>query len=124
MLGDSYISFHWGRISGPRFYYLMPSYSRGSVRRYSPGRMLLIELLKWCFDHGIEEFDFTIGDERYKNEWSTQTMNLYRYINATSAKGWLYVIGWRIVTNFTQAVKGSPPILGLARKVRSFMERG
>jgi len=37
----------------------------------SPGRLLLINVLKHCFNEQILEFDFMRGEERYKEHWAT-----------------------------------------------------
>src|SRR5262249_17066389 len=38
---------------------------------------------------GWGRLDFTIGDERYKLEWSDHTIRLYDYIAPASPRGWL-----------------------------------
>jgi len=35
-------------------------------REYSPGWVLLAQLIQWAIDHGVEEFDFMRGNEDYK----------------------------------------------------------
>jgi CelD/BcsL family acetyltransferase involved in cellulose biosynthesis len=37
----------------------------------SPGRLLLIDVLKYCFEEKILEFDFMRGEETYKQHWAT-----------------------------------------------------
>lgn len=41
----------------------------GPRERFSPGQLLLTRLLEWAIAHGCSRFDFTIGDEPYKEEW-------------------------------------------------------
>jgi CelD/BcsL family acetyltransferase involved in cellulose biosynthesis len=41
----------------------------GPRERFSPGQILLTRLLEWAIAHGCNRFDFTIGDEPYKEEW-------------------------------------------------------
>jgi Acetyltransferase (GNAT) domain len=66
--------------------WLMPSYEGGEWARYSPGRLLL----EWGFEHGLREFDLTIGDEPYKSAFCNVSDALYRLIRPRSALGWAY----------------------------------
>ncbi len=40
--------------------------------RLSPGRLLMTEILRDCFESGIEEVDFLRGFEEWKAEWTDQ----------------------------------------------------
>ena len=46
------------------------------------------ELLRYSIEHGLKHFDFTIGDERYKREWSDRTILLYDHVTSASVRGW------------------------------------
>ena len=39
-----------GKINDNNFFYLIPSYLDNSISKYSPGRLLLKEQIKWCFE--------------------------------------------------------------------------
>ena len=68
----------------------MPTYEGGEWVRYSTGRLLLLELIKWSIENGLKYFDFTIGGEAYKKEWCDIEDNLYELINPVSFKGQFY----------------------------------
>lgn len=68
------LSTHWGAVYEGRFYYLMPTYDRGEMSKYSTGKLLLEELIKWSLNNGVKIFDFTIGGELYKKEWCNSEM--------------------------------------------------
>ena len=70
------VATHWGLVAGRRFYYLMPAYEAGIWRKFSPGRLLMEELVAWSYDNGIEAFDLGIGDEEYKLKWRAQAIAL------------------------------------------------
>ena len=74
---DQVIASHWGCLYRNRFFWLMPSYD-ASWSKVSPGRLLLDHLVEWSFDQGLEAFDFTIGDEPYKNTFASHHDHLYR----------------------------------------------
>ena len=56
-----------------RYYHVLASYCDDSrAAHFGPGALHLRELLKYAIERGLQRFDFTIGDERYKLEWSRQ----------------------------------------------------
>lgn len=63
--GDRLIALHLGFDAGGRFYWWLPTFDR-DLGKYSVGRVLLSEILKYSFDHGHREFDFLNGGEAYK----------------------------------------------------------
>jgi CelD/BcsL family acetyltransferase involved in cellulose biosynthesis len=87
-LDDEIIAVHWGIIHKKRFYYLMPSNNWGKWSKYSPGRLLLLKLIKWCYENNIKIFDFTGGNEAYKYDWANGSMKLYNYIRPRNLYGW------------------------------------
>ena len=78
---------HWGLVHDGRFYYMLPAYDDGSAMRFSPGDVLLRALLEWCIEHQIDTFDFTVGEESYKDHWCDQAMELHEYFAGRSWKG-------------------------------------
>ena len=90
MLDDRVLATHWGALWKGRLVWLMPSYEGGEWAAYSPGRLLLEDLLEWSFERGLREFDFTIGDEPYKAAFQAQSDVLHRLIRARSSRGWAY----------------------------------
>ena len=68
-------------------YYYIASYERGPYERSSPGALALCRVFEWCLDEKIKTFDFTIGDEGYKLEWSDRTTGLVCGTFAVTAKG-------------------------------------
>jgi CelD/BcsL family acetyltransferase involved in cellulose biosynthesis len=45
------------------------SMSQGPAAAFSPGNHLIMFILKQCCEQGVETFDFSIGDEPYKDHW-------------------------------------------------------
>jgi CelD/BcsL family acetyltransferase involved in cellulose biosynthesis len=95
---DSIIATHVGIIYNDTFYYLMPAHETGSWKRYSPGRILLLELLKWSIKNGLKYYDFTIGNESYKKDWCDNQLELYKVIKPITLKGQVFINA--------QAIKG------------------
>jgi len=87
MLDDEVIASHWGAVHKDRFYYLIPTITIGSLRKYSPGRLLLEHLVEWSIDNNLKIFDFTIGGEEYKRDWCDNEMQLYEYFRVKTILG-------------------------------------
>lgn len=69
-LNGDIIAIHFGYMfKNRRMYYYMPSFA-DDYGTYSPSRVLVYKLLDHCFQQGIEVFDFTVGDEPYKYDWT------------------------------------------------------
>ncbi|MDY6874063.1 MAG: GNAT family N-acetyltransferase [Chloroflexota bacterium] len=49
-----------------------------AYRQYSPGWLLLANLLQWANENGITEFDFMRGDESYKYKFGAEDRFIYR----------------------------------------------
>lgn len=68
---------HLGFIYQNKFFYYLPVYNE-DFQKYSIGRLLLAELIERSFNEGISEFDFMIGEEKYKDDWNPKIEPLYR----------------------------------------------
>ena len=116
-VGDEIVATHWGMALGKRFYFLMPTYAGGDWKRYSVGRVLLEELMQWCFDKEFEVFDFSLGGEQYKKEWCDKPMPLYEVLQAGSLFGQIYVQGQRL----KKKILKNPWVLDKAWKLRTWV---
>ena len=64
------IAFHFGYCHRGRYYWDRPSFAVDLARR-SPGKILLRHLLLAAMAEGAHTFDFGVGDETFKDEFST-----------------------------------------------------
>ena len=76
-VGGVVVSTHVGMVSRDRFYMLLPSYAGGEWYKYSTGRLLLEHLMKTSIDDGCAVFDYTVGDDAYKKDWTDIVLPLY-----------------------------------------------
>jgi len=115
-LGDDIIATHWGLVAGRRFYYLMPAYEAGVWRKFSPGRLLMEELVCWSHDNGVEVFDLGIGDEEYKLKWRAKALALSGGLIPHTIVGQIYCAAMR----FRKALKSrlSPSMIRTIRSLR------
>jgi len=106
-------------VFGDCYYHVLSSYCDGQLTRHGPGTLHLRELLAHAFTLGLRRFDFTIGDEQYKLEWSDLRLKLYDYSAAASWRGWpasLWSITRRGLKRF---IKQTPVIWHLVCRIRS-----
>ena len=47
-----------------------------SVERGSPGMVLMMDYIRWAFDHGLNQVDFLTGDEDFKNRLADEAVPL------------------------------------------------
>lgn len=90
MVDNKIIATHVGLVNENYFYYLMPANLGGDWNRYSPGRLLLENLLEWAYKEKLLLFDFTIGAESYKKEWCDLEIKLFEYLKPLNYKGKYY----------------------------------
>ena len=106
-LDQKILAVQWGAIRDKRLYSIIASYDYGEHSSLSPGEILLHELFGWCFDQGIDVFDFTFGDEPYKRAWCEQTLDLCRSVMPASAWGHLGASAIMLGIKAKHQLKGS-----------------
>ncbi len=77
-----------GLTFGGTYYHMLASYDDGELSRYGPGALHLRELLAYAIGCGLRRFDFTIGDEPYKREWSDTAATLWDHRTVVTPRGW------------------------------------
>ena len=108
------IATHWGMYDNERFYYLMPTYESNDLSKYSPGKMLQLELMQWCIAHGLSIYDFTVGGENYKHDWCDSELKLYNYTDAVTMLG----LPLKISDFIADYIRGNSFLLTVAQKVK------
>jgi CelD/BcsL family acetyltransferase involved in cellulose biosynthesis len=101
------------------YYLLFSSYQDGDLARFGPGRAHLHELLRHAIDRGFTRFDFTIGDEAYKREWSDIELKLYDHLAANTVRGWAVVAMIAAFRKTKRFIKQTPPLWRAFSKARA-----
>ena len=65
----------------------MPAHNNEDWGKFSPGRLLMIDLLKWCINNDIKIFDMTGGNEPYKLIWSNNKISLFNHLKPVTFIG-------------------------------------
>ena len=112
------VAAQWGVVRDGRFYCLVHAHDQGRFARYSPGNILLRRVLEWSCENGIAVFDFTYGEESYKDHWCECRLDLYDSLLARTPLGLAAVLGLRCRDGLRRAVKRSDQLRALANGVR------
>lgn len=78
----------FGTRTGPSFQLLATGFDP-SWKNWSPGLLLLEDLVDAAESDGVRLFDFTIGDEAYKLDFAVETVPLHDLFLPRTAKGWM-----------------------------------
>ena len=87
-IGEACAAANLGLVFGDTYYHMLASYDDGKFSRFGPGALHLRELLAYAIGRGLRRFDFTVGDEPYKLEWSDRHIKLCDYAKAATWRGW------------------------------------
>jgi CelD/BcsL family acetyltransferase involved in cellulose biosynthesis len=95
-LADTAVAYHYGFVSENRLIWYKPSFDT-DIRKASPGLVLIRALLKCARDSGLDELDFTIGEEAFKNRFSDSQRFVDSYrIHKTGLRTATEAAYWRI----------------------------
>lgn len=92
--GDELIAAHLGLFGGRRLHYWFPVYEPVHAK-YSPGKVLLAEIMRRNEQLGIDVIDFGEGHADYKEAVATETHDLTKAIVAPGLRGALSMLPLR-----------------------------
>jgi CelD/BcsL family acetyltransferase involved in cellulose biosynthesis len=90
-LNNQVLATHLGFYDKKRYYFILPTIEGGEWSVYSCGKILIDYLLEFSIKQGHSYFDFTIGDESYKDDWCNDVMDWYSYKKHVTLKGFFYL---------------------------------
>jgi CelD/BcsL family acetyltransferase involved in cellulose biosynthesis len=120
-VGATHAAVNLGLVFGGAYYHVLASYDAGEASRFGPGVVHLQELMAYAIRRGCHTFDFTIGDEGYKREWSDRTLVLHDYRSAATAKGWLVTLPAEALAGAKRVVKQTPFLWRAVSKGRAMV---
>jgi len=106
------------------YYHLLASYDDGERARFGPGAAHLHDLLKLAIERGLTVFDFTVGDEPYKRDWSDSEIALYDHVAAARWRGALIVLPLIVVLRVKRWIKQTPVMWRIFTAARARLGRG
>jgi CelD/BcsL family acetyltransferase involved in cellulose biosynthesis len=118
-VGATPAAINLGLIFRGSYYHILASYDGGEVSRFGPGAAHMHELLRYAIERGCAVFDFTIGDERYKQEWCDERLTLFDHISAATPRGIPAALRVQAVGRIKHRIKQTPALWEAAEKVRA-----
>ena len=120
-VGSEVAAANLGLVFRGSYYHLLASYNGGELSKYGPGAAHLHDLLRYAMERSCQAFDFTIGDERYKQEWSDGHIVLFDHISPASVRGCVAAAKLYGVGRTKHFIKQNPALWDKAYKVRAFI---
>jgi len=119
-IGTTLAAANLGLVFGDCYYHVLASYADDSeASRFGPGVLHLRELMGYAIARGLRRFDFTIGDERYKLEWSDTHTALWDLTAAATWRGLPGSLWSRLRRRLKRFIKQTPPIWRAVSNMRS-----
>jgi CelD/BcsL family acetyltransferase involved in cellulose biosynthesis len=120
-VGTQTVAANLGLIFRGRYYHLLASHDGGELSKFGPGMAHLHDLLRTAIERGCRFFDFTLGDERYKQEWCDAPITLYDHVRPMTVRGmiaaaWIFAVG-----RIKRFVKQTPAVWDAAYRVRALI---
>jgi CelD/BcsL family acetyltransferase involved in cellulose biosynthesis len=81
-----------------------------SLSRFSPGAIHLNELMHRAIDRGLREFDFLVGFQRLKRDWSDRRILLHDHVVGATPAGHILAAALRMRARLKRAIKASPAL--------------
>ena len=119
-IGDAWVAANFGIVFGDCYYHVLASYDDDTpASQYGPGALHLRELLAHAIKLDLRRFDFTIGDEPYKYEWSDTSVTLYDHCSAATWRGWPQRFMSTARRRLKRFIKQTPLIWNQVTRVRA-----
>ncbi|HWL31637.1 MAG TPA: GNAT family N-acetyltransferase [Xanthobacteraceae bacterium] len=120
-VGTTPAAVNLGLIFRGSYYHVLASYDGGEVSRFGPGAAHMHELLRYAIERGCGVFDFTIGDERYKQEWCDDRLTLLDHVSAATLRGVPAALRAQAIGRIKHRIKQTPTLWDVAEKVRALL---
>lgn len=118
-IGAAIAAISVGLKADGRYYLILSSYDDGEASKHGPGRALLHELLRYAIANRFRYFDFTIGDEPYKMDWSDTRLVLHDHLSATTLRGLVAVKALTAFRALKRTIKQNPAMWLAFSKARA-----
>lgn len=89
-----------------------------AISRFSPGDVMLTDLIPTLCTEGFSGFDLGVGEARYKAHFCPEPIPLVDIAVPVSALGHIATTGWLMARRMKRAIKGNAAAFELARKLR------
>lgn len=109
------IAMLFGVCHGNAFHLLIPTFFDGPWTQLGPGMLLSARSMQWAAEAGLTYYDFTVGNEDYKERLGATAHGLVEIVAAGSWRGLPVVSAIRLKA----WIKRQPQLLAAIRKMRN-----
>tara|TARA_A100001011_G_scaffold16199_1_gene16782 strand:- start:8921 stop:10042 length:1122 start_codon:yes stop_codon:yes gene_type:complete len=118
-LNNEILSSNLGFIYKDTFYWIFPSHKKSQFDKFSPGQILLFELINLSIKKGLLKFDLTVGSDIFKNRWSNSCMHLNSFIEYKNFQGMIYAFVTKLIFFLKRNKKIKLFLMKLNNKINS-----
>jgi CelD/BcsL family acetyltransferase involved in cellulose biosynthesis len=120
---DELISIFATVADGDRFSTMFNTYTISENARYSPGLILLRNMIDHFGERGYTAYDFGVGSEEYKMTFCKEDEPLVDSFIPLTARGRFAALGLSSLTHAKRLVKQNPVLMQMAQLLRSAIHR-
>jgi CelD/BcsL family acetyltransferase involved in cellulose biosynthesis len=120
--GGEVIAVFGGVNDGRRMSCMFNSYTLGEASRWSPGLILLTNLISYCADNKITYFDLGVGYSFYKTLFCKEYENVFDTIIGTTMTGRATAIALRLARSAKRELKANPALWGRFMSLRQMVK--
>ena len=117
-VGDRIVAVLGGAADPRRLSGMFVSFEQGDAAKFSPGEILVTEIIRLQCARGRRVFDLGVGDARYKRSICDEVENLVDVVVPVTARGRLYTTARHVAVDLKRRVKASPRGMALVARAR------
>ena len=117
-VGEDVIAVLGGAVDRNRFSGMIVSFEAGPLDRFSPGEMLIVEVIDDLCRRGFRVFDLGAGDARYKRSICDEAEALLDLVIPLTVAGRAAALVEAGLLRAKRRIKASPRAMALVRRVR------
>lgn len=118
LLNDDVIAVLGGASDGRRFSGMFVSFKEGDTGRFSPGEMLIIDVIRDLCRRGFAVFDLGAGDARYKRGICDETEALVELFVPLTLPGRAYALAQTGILGAKRRIRSDATAMALVGKMR------
>ena len=120
-VGSTWAAINLGLVHRGSYYHVLASYDDGDLSKYGPGAAHLHDLMRYAIEQQCDVFDFTIGDEPYKRDWSDTELTLYDHTSVASWRGAIMALPLIVKRKLKRTIKRTPWLWNAVMKARPYI---
>ena len=110
-------------VQKDRFSIYISAYNPEFMPSCSPGLILMVKTLEFAARSGVEIFDFMAGDEAYKAQWCSQSLNLYDSYYGLSLNGKIHASISQLQLGIKRSAKTNKTVMNFLKSANSIRNR-